>query len=307
MSAVILGVLAIALSFWITATPSKNIDKDNTEQPEEMTFPEQERLRTIALDSDDDGLKDWEELLAGTDPRKPDTDGDGVLDLDAVNNTRAEKASNLDSDSNIDLSDDNDAEDEDLTLTEDTVQKIFSAYIRAKLTDTYDRDSFVQVVGSVTDDAFNSTVNDPAYTIDDIKTTIEPTEANVIDYRNTLDKAMDPVIQIDEYELSTYARAVEQESKEEYAKLINASNAYKAVSVNLLIVPTPTDITSKHLELINIFTSFADTLENMGTSADDPIGSYVYMRDFLEKEEQIDDIFDSLRIYFTIKHGLNLE
>ncbi|MCH7529851.1 hypothetical protein IIB50_01915 [Patescibacteria group bacterium] len=32
------------------------------------------------LDSDDDGLKDWEEVLWGTDPFNPDTDNDGTDD-----------------------------------------------------------------------------------------------------------------------------------------------------------------------------------------------------------------------------------
>lgn len=33
-----------------------------------------------SLDSDNDGLKDWEEVLLGTDPHKADTDGDGTPD-----------------------------------------------------------------------------------------------------------------------------------------------------------------------------------------------------------------------------------
>jgi hypothetical protein len=33
-----------------------------------------------SLDSDGDGLTNWEEYLRGTDPLNPDTDGDGILD-----------------------------------------------------------------------------------------------------------------------------------------------------------------------------------------------------------------------------------
>ena len=36
-------------------------------------------------DSDNDGLRDWEEELFGTDPLNPDTDGDGYLDGEEVN------------------------------------------------------------------------------------------------------------------------------------------------------------------------------------------------------------------------------
>lgn len=34
----------------------------------------------LSRDSDDDGLKDWEEILAGTDPHNPDTNDNGISD-----------------------------------------------------------------------------------------------------------------------------------------------------------------------------------------------------------------------------------
>ncbi|MDA1334918.1 MAG: hypothetical protein O2794_02790 [bacterium] len=37
---------------------------------------------TRGIDSDADGLEDWEELLRNTDPNNPDSDGDGILDGD---------------------------------------------------------------------------------------------------------------------------------------------------------------------------------------------------------------------------------
>jgi hypothetical protein len=36
------------------------------------------------LDSDGDGLKDWEETLWGTDPLNPDSDGDGIYDRESM-------------------------------------------------------------------------------------------------------------------------------------------------------------------------------------------------------------------------------
>jgi hypothetical protein len=58
-------------------------------KPYSYSIPNQEFLEKIAenaslLDSDKDGLKDWEEVLWKTDPNNPDTDGDGVLDGEEV-------------------------------------------------------------------------------------------------------------------------------------------------------------------------------------------------------------------------------
>lgn len=39
-------------------------------------------------DSDQDGLKDWEEVLFATNPHNPDTDGDGASDLEEVKTNR---------------------------------------------------------------------------------------------------------------------------------------------------------------------------------------------------------------------------
>ncbi len=44
----------------------------------------EERLKKLQQDSDNDGLRDWEEVLYRTDPHKPDTDGDGTPDGEEV-------------------------------------------------------------------------------------------------------------------------------------------------------------------------------------------------------------------------------
>ena len=40
--------------------------------------------KIILKDSDNDGLKDWEEVLWKTDPNNPDSDGDGMNDNEEV-------------------------------------------------------------------------------------------------------------------------------------------------------------------------------------------------------------------------------
>lgn len=56
---------------------------DDFDEPEEDEDDEIERLKY--LDSDRDGLTDYEEIyIYGTDPYNPDTDGDGLTDRDEV-------------------------------------------------------------------------------------------------------------------------------------------------------------------------------------------------------------------------------
>ncbi len=294
----ILGVVAVAFSIWYTATPSIIQDTKNAQEKREQI---QEKQRALALDSDNDGLKDWEELLAGTDPKNPDSDGDGVSDFESVQNMRVKEAKDDDSPTAAV------EESKNTNLTEQTARKIFGAYMRAKLSDTYNKDSFSQVIGNVTKDVFNSTKREDPYSTNDIKAITKATKSNVVKYRAASDKAMASVMQIQEYELSTYARAIENDDEKEYAKLTSAANAYKVAVANLLVVPVPSDILKEHVELLNALDSFADTLTDMGAKTGDAILSHVHTRNFIDKEERLNDVFKSLYIYFSMKYGIKVK
>ena len=79
------GSITIALAFavivitgaWFLSKPG-GASLANAESTEAL-------LKSYAIqDTDGDGLPDWEESLYGTDPKKADTDGDGVNDAQAV-------------------------------------------------------------------------------------------------------------------------------------------------------------------------------------------------------------------------------
>ena len=52
---------------------------DNPDPDVPLLIPEM-----LHIDTDGDGLTDWGEELAGTDPNNPDTDADNVLDGDEL-------------------------------------------------------------------------------------------------------------------------------------------------------------------------------------------------------------------------------
>ncbi len=75
----IAGVLLLALTAYIVRSPEKPLAQDASLNKSDVVAP-----IAYDLDSDSDGLKDWEETLWGTDPKNPDTDGDGTEDGSAV-------------------------------------------------------------------------------------------------------------------------------------------------------------------------------------------------------------------------------
>lgn len=58
----------------------------DTHAPEIKAIAIKERSSqdNLSIDADQDGLKDWEEQMYGTDPHNPDTDGDGTKDGDEI-------------------------------------------------------------------------------------------------------------------------------------------------------------------------------------------------------------------------------
>ncbi len=72
-------ILGFGISFWIFV-------KKPAEPKEEVYVRAglAAAAKSLTLDSDSDGLYDWEEILRGTDPHNPDTDGDGISDKDEI-------------------------------------------------------------------------------------------------------------------------------------------------------------------------------------------------------------------------------
>jgi hypothetical protein len=79
-----LGICLLAGAFivWQFSTNLKPDTKIQTEKSSATATSTQDQ--TTSLDTDSDGLKDWEEALWGTDPKNPDTDEDGTPDGEEV-------------------------------------------------------------------------------------------------------------------------------------------------------------------------------------------------------------------------------
>src|SRR3989344_1761050 len=74
-----LFLFALAGWFWFSYRPHYEAPR-----PSETAMALETQKEALAKDSDNDGLKDWEEVLWKTDTHQADTDGDGTNDKDEV-------------------------------------------------------------------------------------------------------------------------------------------------------------------------------------------------------------------------------
>ena len=70
-----MGVVAVVLVLWWVGGKV-----ERGELGDALYVASSTAQKTVTLDSDRDGLKDWEELLWKTDKTNADTDGDGTSD-----------------------------------------------------------------------------------------------------------------------------------------------------------------------------------------------------------------------------------
>lgn len=83
---VLLAVLALGAGVFLVLFITSPLPKDQKDVSQnQITEDLKQRLTEEAnKDSDNDGLKDWEETLYGTNPQTPDTDGDGTPDGEEI-------------------------------------------------------------------------------------------------------------------------------------------------------------------------------------------------------------------------------
>lgn len=288
VAATLFGVAILGFALW--KSPLLHTGTTDESNPQGVTTTTSLESGDYSADTDNDGVRDWEEILLGTDPENPDSNGDGVSDGEELAQARqiyeeTGVASNgTASTTNTDL----------------LARQIFGAYIQSKQQGTYDPQAFDFLVAQAANVQFEQR-QQAAYTIDDIKTTPDTSVAEAKRYEQAFQKAITPVTDIGEYELTTYGRAIESGDKSEFEKLTAAAAIYRSIADDLLTITVPEDAAQAQLDLINSFNTFADILLTMDSTPEDPVLSFVVTRNFIEGEDAIKTAYSQIDIYFTLK------
>ncbi len=210
------------------------------------------------LDTDGDGLKDWEEALWGTNSRNPDTDGDGTSDgaevaanrnpLVAGPNDRfaAPPAANQGA---ATAGSANGGATQ--TQTEQFSQNLIDEYLRIKAAKgTLSADDKTQI-GVAFANAATRGVTFKTYAPTDIRIT-PATPASLHAYGNAIAKAFLQNASADHgTELYILESVMESNSPSEAAQLQAISISYQSALNAILLLPVPDTLAATHLEFLN--------------------------------------------------------
>lgn len=188
------------------------------------------------------------------------------------------------------------------TETAHVTNLLLNGYITETQRDTYTPETREHLVAQATAEALTLVQTD--IPLSALTLTQETGIVRVSAYKNELYDAIKPIFDLDEYELTIYARATEQNNASDFEKLANYAQIYRTAGEAARSVVTPADGAQEHLAVVNALTHFAKVLDALAAGFNDPSQSLSGVYNFTTAEQELGKVFDTLNIYFITK-GIN--
>lgn len=235
----------------------------------------------VAIDSDKDGLLDWEESLWGTDPQNPDSDGDSTPDGEEVRAGRnpAKAAPNDELESvrpkeSVERTPENSEEVLSGTLTGILAETSNLAYTVLQQTGELDEESRRALESLFVKDILSNEKLDtrPPYRLSDISIAPKENEEAFEAYKSEMESIS--LSYIDGYPdnpIEVVERALSENDEVELEKLGAIESAYRAITGELLTLEVPSEIAQTHLDMVNMYDAVTSSIEQMQGVLKDPL------------------------------------
>ncbi len=248
-----------------------------TKNQEETTkVISKEIQQTLKNDTDGDGLKDWEETLWKTDVNNIDTDGDGTDDNSEILMNRnpliAGPNDFLDNKIAINNSTQEDSGlEEPLTQTDILSRELFAGYVALKQNNqlgTIQEEQFINNL--VTKSLSIQTKSTKKYTLGDLNITQNDDQETLQQYVENF-KEVSAIGDTLEHDVIIVKRALEKKDPTELEKLEFNAEKYREMQKKLLDMIIPSDISSVHLDIVNVLNDLLNSNYDMSSIFEDPI------------------------------------
>jgi hypothetical protein len=285
---VAIGLLAFAGLGYAWFSPSDKSEELALKAVKVSTYDES------AIDSDGDGLKDWEEVLWNSNPMAKDSDGDGTSDGDEVEGRRNPTKAGPDDaivlkteatttiDTPYQYSFDTDLGE---TLTDRVSLNLTSNFLLAKSKGALSQSDKDNLVEAIVDDSLSLLPSPRVYTKENLTTT--PTsKTSLRQYFNSLAKIVKTSESLTKgNELAIMEAAKDSQNIESLRALSEIGREYTNVAKKISELVVPTSLVSGHLALANELSMAGWGLEMMGDESADPttvlLGFQAYQNSYL--------------------------
>ncbi len=298
-----IALLIICVSIILGAYFFQRDSGDNIEysasnkSSENETFAENPLIKKVTeIDSDDDGLKDWEEKLWKTELKNPDTDGDGTLDGEETAQNRDPRIKGPDDTLKADALVD---QENGLTATQKLARKSYTELLDAKNSgkklSSEETETIIKEVVNTEQGELNAKV----YSLSDILTMPDESITSLKAFGNKLGEIHQndspPNIQ---HEIILLADAVDTKNPEIPSQLATMAAAYQKIVADSLKLKVPQSAAQAHLKLINALSRVGSVIETFTKIYDDPVVTIVGIGQYKLAIDQLTTAFDGLVLYF---------
>jgi hypothetical protein len=269
---IVAGLLIFAVKLLIQWQMKAN----KVAEAEKVALENQKKItyqQFMAIDSDTDGLKDWEEALWKTDPKKADTDDDGTSDGDEAKANRdplktntAVKGKTPSDEIDPAIIADQKKQETDflkLSMTDQLSRTLLSQYISVKGNQTLSTSDKQDIVDTATTIATQILGVSAKYSISDIKTFNNINPVTLKNYGNKLADGAKNTLAPMKQELSILAKAITDDKGSSLKDLDKNIQLYEIIIQNYLNISAPIEIASLHLDIINNLNVIKDSVEKM--------------------------------------------
>ncbi len=249
-----------------------------------ISVADQKLIDSIATkDTDQDGLKDWEEALWQTAPNNPDTDADGTKDGEEIAAGRDPLKKGPDDQLTLESASTTPKTTKSLTTSDQFSRELFTRYVTLKQNgggDPADYNNYADLVLTYIDKEA-AAMSAKSYAAADFKVIANETPADIRRYGNEFgaffvdDKRPDF-----ENELVVLQRATENNNPLELAKLDANIAAYEKILAGLLKISVPNSFLPDHLTLANAVATIIVGIESMKLSFSDPIKAAAGLKNY---------------------------
>jgi len=203
-------------------------------------------------DTDDDGLKDWEEILWKTDPNKEDTDGDNTSDAEEIKINRdptikgpADKLTRVVT-----------------SQTSELAENLFGYYLNTRKTEG---DILPGVSEKIVENALKEASKPREYNLI-LEKDLSIIKTNTLESHKKYGKDLATSLSFMESnvnEIQILAVALESKEDSDIASLDPAIKSYREVLSKMIEIQVPSELSSKHLKLINATIKVITDIEAM--------------------------------------------
>ncbi len=292
-------------------------DNDSKNSPK-IESVENNLKQNSGEDDDNDGLLNWEESLWGTDPKKPDSDGDGTKDGEEARQNRnpakagpddkltATSFGAIGADSSGSTGANAGAEVElENTETAKISRELFENYLEAKRAGLpIDAETTNKIVNQAILEKSDS-ADAKQYTLADIKILANSTSSTNADFKkygNDLGQALSiGASKSSVSEIQILQSAMVNENPGEIAKIDPIINSYSTMLNKLALISVPRELVSQHLDLLNGISRMLVDIKSFRQMFEDPMIGLVGVNNYYQDVELLGSAVENIKSFFDNK------